>query len=369
LVTIVENLQIGILNPYPILVKYLSFLHPESERFLCKPCNSVVRLAEYKDKYSEKDVLFYPSVISMPNYNIGRNKVTAYQKKIAQRCGAPNWNQCTGQGLRKLAITIAVDSGMHPVDIAAIARHSSLNSQQSYIKDSNKRKGLRAVAIQQKPAQRMDLKPTPEKMKRRPFLKKNKNVGPLVAQGVDYDINRRDLVIPVQPAMQSLLLNEEDVGPIMPGLHDFQAPSVVRSNEFVSVPAPSPSPFLLSNLERQELEWLRQQHVVTNPQVTLPNTYPPAPQHLPPPRTYLQAAIAPAARHRVMYDQNTGAPYIADEYGRPIGNYTTHLPPQALPMPPPMAYTTQAMAPPPPRPYYQQQDPYAASFQQHGRYI
>ena len=93
LITVVENLQLGIVNPYPILVKYLSHLHPDSERFISKPCDSDARMAEYKKEYPTKDVLYYPSIHSIPNYNIGRNKITAFQKGFAQRCGAAKLEQ------------------------------------------------------------------------------------------------------------------------------------------------------------------------------------------------------------------------------------------------------------------------------------
>ena len=199
---------------------------------------------------------------------------------------------------------------MHPVDIAAIARHSSINSQQPYIKDSHKRKGLRAIAVQQKPPQRLDLKVTPEKMRRRAsFIKKKKPVvGSLSSPKIEYDLGRRDLSIPAEPALRSQLLNEADCGPIFPCT--TVAPSVVASGEVFA--APSPSPFLLSNMERQELEWLRKQHAVVPPQMAFPPIPVPPPHYQATPRTYLQAAqSATVPRHRVMYDLNTGVPYIA----------------------------------------------------------
>ena len=205
LVTIVENLQPGILNPYPVILKYLSQLHPETEKFFSKPCDSDMRMEEYKTKYPDKDIKYFPSQKSIPNYNLGRSTITKLQKEVAFRCGAPNWERCTGQGLRKLCLTIAVDSGMHPVDIATIARHSSLHSQKPYIKDSNKRKGHRAVAIQQRPAQRQDKKPTPVKMKKA-----------VPVRNLEYDPVRKDMNIPAQPAFESVLMNEVDCGAILP---------------------------------------------------------------------------------------------------------------------------------------------------------
>jgi hypothetical protein len=68
-------------------------------------------------------------------------------KEFAKACGAENYQHCTGQGLRKLCLTKAVDSNMHPVDIANLARHASLNSQKVYIKGGEKRKALTALAL------------------------------------------------------------------------------------------------------------------------------------------------------------------------------------------------------------------------------
>ena len=69
-------------------------------------------------------------------------------------------------------MTVAVDAGLHPIDVAAIARHSSLNSQASYVKDSQLRKGQRSIAVRaqlnERPTKKRDQKVTPKKKKPSP---------------------------------------------------------------------------------------------------------------------------------------------------------------------------------------------------------
>jgi hypothetical protein len=148
ILTLVENMTWGELCPYKVLETYLSHLHPDSKRFLNRPCDSPGRLAEYQKIHPDIDIWYYPSGSGAhANYNVGKNQIPKLHKDFAKACGAENYKHCTGQGLRKLCLTKAVDSNMHPIDIAAIARHSSLNSQKVYIKGAQKRKALTALAL------------------------------------------------------------------------------------------------------------------------------------------------------------------------------------------------------------------------------
>lgn len=70
-------------------------------------------------------------------------------KELARICGEPNWDQCTGHGLRRYLITCLVESGMGACDIAAVVRHSSLNSQLHYAKHTGKRATGRTAAIRE----------------------------------------------------------------------------------------------------------------------------------------------------------------------------------------------------------------------------
>ena len=146
LLTVVEDKSAGIMDPYPYFHDYVSLLHPETERFISKPCHSEKNLREFKKAYPNRTIWYYPAG-SIANYNIGIGKIPHFFKNFAKLCGDPNWQKCTGQGLRKLCLTVAVDAGLHPIDVAAIARHSSLNSQASYVKDSQLRKGQRSIAV------------------------------------------------------------------------------------------------------------------------------------------------------------------------------------------------------------------------------
>ena len=171
LLTVVEDKSAGIMDPYPYFHDYVSLLHPETERFISKPCHSEKNLREFKKAYPNRTIWYYPAG-SIANYNIGVGKIPHFFKNFAKLCGDPNWQKCTGQGLRKLCLTVAVDAGLHPIDVAAIARHSSLNSQASYVKDSQLRKGQRSIAVRaqlnERPTKKRDQKVTPKKKKPSP---------------------------------------------------------------------------------------------------------------------------------------------------------------------------------------------------------
>ena len=120
LLTVVEDLEAGIMNPYPYLLEYLTRLHPETERWLSKPCTSSKNIREWKKQYPDRTIWYYPAA-GIANHNIGIGKIPFLFQDFARLCGDPNWKKCTGQGLWKLCLTVAVDAGLHPIDVAAIA--------------------------------------------------------------------------------------------------------------------------------------------------------------------------------------------------------------------------------------------------------
>ena len=61
--------------------------------------------------------------------------------------GCENWEKCTGQGLRALAISRLIEMGLPSTKTAALAHHSSLNSQKPCARETNTQKHNRHMAM------------------------------------------------------------------------------------------------------------------------------------------------------------------------------------------------------------------------------
>ena len=136
------------LDPVAILEKYCRHQHPEANqesKFYCKPASQKQR-NQFLEKWPESDIRFLPG--NKSPYNIGQNHMPTLFKEFARLCGAENWEKCTGHGWRKYLITVLVESKMSSIDIAAVVRHSSLNSQLHYAQATGKRAANRQMAIQ-----------------------------------------------------------------------------------------------------------------------------------------------------------------------------------------------------------------------------
>jgi hypothetical protein len=148
LMTIVDDPAAGVLNPLPILKKYFSHCHPEAELIYSKVAVNCKNVMEtYKIQFPNRDIWYFPGKNSVPTNNVGKNSLAKWMPQMAELCGASNFEKCTNHGLRKLMITTAMDRGLHPLTVANVARHSSLNSQQAYGKHSKKRKQQTAMAL------------------------------------------------------------------------------------------------------------------------------------------------------------------------------------------------------------------------------
>ena len=177
LMTIIDDPSAGVLNPIPILKLYISRCHPEAKFFYSKCCiDHKGIMSDYQRKYPDRTIWYYPGQPNKTNYNVGKNKLGEWQKELALTCGAPNFEKCTGHGLRKACITSAVDRELNPLVVANIARHSSLNSQAAYAKNSSKRKGDTAKAVSMtggRSMKKQDKKSSPVKKKSpRPSMNK-----------------------------------------------------------------------------------------------------------------------------------------------------------------------------------------------------
>jgi hypothetical protein len=128
------------------IVYYLEHCHPEAKKFYAAAATKKQR-AEYKKKYPDRDIWYCPSGTNGSAGNYGRNNFPDIFKWCARLCGAPNWENCTGHGLRSYVITILVQQGVHPLDIADIVRHSSTILQKYYAKETNDRRANRHLAM------------------------------------------------------------------------------------------------------------------------------------------------------------------------------------------------------------------------------
>jgi hypothetical protein len=309
LLVIVENRAAGIMNPYPYFLRYLSQLHPEGKKFIAKPCFVDSHLKEWRKQWPEKDITFFPYDPNCANHNVGINSIPTLFKTFARLCGAPNWDACTGQGLRKLCLTIAVDNDMHPVDVAALARHHSLNSQQHYIKHSEQRKEERSRKIQsapEVPLKRQDKKSSPQKKKPASSSPKLGTLEPINLETIDHWKSPR----------------QEQASPLTNG-------STGRSS--------------LSDSERKELVLLRENERLRG--ILSKQT---APKNLRPPRHSFPMAQLPLASpyyggHPMMpttFSYPTPVPHGSLPYGYPV---VVQAPPMGHPLPPPYS-----VAPTPP---------------------
>jgi hypothetical protein len=72
------------------------------------------------------------------NLPVGGNSISPVTKKLAEELGFPDWEKCTGQGLRKMGITNIMSNGNKNIEKVALgmSRHKSLKTSLIYQKPS-----------------------------------------------------------------------------------------------------------------------------------------------------------------------------------------------------------------------------------------
>jgi hypothetical protein len=148
LLTFVEDQNDLVLNAHHLVSFYLTKCHPHAQKFYAKTATKKQR-EQWKEEFG-RDIWYCPSEDGKANFNYGHNNFPKEFKRLARLCGAPeaDMNKCTGHGVQAYAITVAVQKGMHPLDIAAFVRHGSTNPQKYYARDTNERQANIAFGIQ-----------------------------------------------------------------------------------------------------------------------------------------------------------------------------------------------------------------------------
>jgi hypothetical protein len=72
------------------------------------------------------------------NLPVGGNSISPVTKSLAEELGFPDWEKCTGQGLRKMDITNIMSNGNKNIEKVALgmSRHKSLKTSLIYQKPS-----------------------------------------------------------------------------------------------------------------------------------------------------------------------------------------------------------------------------------------
>jgi hypothetical protein len=147
LMTIMDDPASGSINPIPLLKKYFSHCYPKAKLVYSKNATRYSGVMEsLKLQYPDREIWYFPGCPQIPNHNVGKNTLAGWMQDLARICDAPNFEKCKNHGLRKLMITVALDRGLKPCIVADIARHSSLNSQAAYAKQTSKRRAEAAIA-------------------------------------------------------------------------------------------------------------------------------------------------------------------------------------------------------------------------------
>jgi hypothetical protein len=128
--TIPEDAENQVFNPYAIMQKYFSHLHPEAIKFNAKIATASQRTA-FKKAFN-KDVWYCASHPNVSNYNLGKGKVSSNHKELARIIGIADFEKMTGHSLRVLSINTMKAAKVSGLDIAAHNRHRSINSQMNY---------------------------------------------------------------------------------------------------------------------------------------------------------------------------------------------------------------------------------------------
>jgi hypothetical protein len=138
LLSFCENPKDTIFDPVAFFDFYIDRCHPDARFFLAR--KGTPDQVRRWSKEAGREIWFGPAGInpSKPSaFKIGEKTIAKNFIEFARLCQCENWEQCTGQGLRALCITLSIQGGLPAADTARLARHHSIKSQESYERESN----------------------------------------------------------------------------------------------------------------------------------------------------------------------------------------------------------------------------------------
>ena len=118
------------LNVGRALFELMSVCHPNQEFVYCRKLNK-----KEKARYAADG---YPHILFAPDSPMGKNTITNLLKKMAFSAGIADHENKTPHALREYMITTTTnDASTNPTQVAAMARHKSISSQNAYIRQND----------------------------------------------------------------------------------------------------------------------------------------------------------------------------------------------------------------------------------------
>ena len=123
-------------DPGGILKRYVDKMHPDQDRFYCKPATTK-QLNVFKLQGNHNAAM-------SPLQPYGVNKVAKLLKEIGEETGI----DCSGHGLRRLFLTTLVnDSAVSVEESLAAGRHGSVAAQRTYMQRNHASEANRFAAL------------------------------------------------------------------------------------------------------------------------------------------------------------------------------------------------------------------------------
>ena len=112
LLTFVEEPKDEVFNPVQVMDFYIDHCHPEAVMFFAAP-GTPKQIAKWSKQFG-KPIWYGPAIPTSSAFKAGEKMINTNFKEWARLSGCPNWEDCSGHGVRSLAITLTIQMDFLP---------------------------------------------------------------------------------------------------------------------------------------------------------------------------------------------------------------------------------------------------------------